>query len=55
MDPDMGAQPDLPDATSQMAALLISPRLYDRVRKMTKRGEEREKERQARGRRWGRG
>ncbi len=55
LDPDAGAQPDIPDATSQMAALLISPRLYDRVRRMTKRTEEREKEREARGRRWGRG
>ena len=55
LDPDMGAQPELPDAASQMAALLVSPRLYDRVRQMTKRGEDREKERQARGGRWGRG
>ena len=55
LDPDAGSQPDLPDATSQMAALLVSPRLYDRVRQMTKRSEEREKEREARGRRWGRG
>ena len=55
LDPDSGAQPDIPDATSQMAALLISPRLYDRVRSMTKRSEEREKERESRGRRWGRG
>jgi prephenate dehydrogenase len=55
LDPDAGAHPDIPDASSQMAALLISPRLYDRVRKMTKRSEEREKEREARGRRWGRG
>ena len=54
LDPDAGAQPDIPDATSQMAALLISPRLYDRVRSMTKRSEEREKERESRGRRWGR-
>ena len=55
LDPDAGAQPDIPDATSQMAALLISPRLYERVRGMTKRSEEKEKEREARGRRWGRG
>ena len=55
LDPDAGAQPDIPDATSQMAALLISPRLYERVRSMTKRSEEREKERETRGRRWGRG
>ena len=55
LDPDAGAQPDIPDATSQMAALLISPRLYDKVRQMTKRSEEKEKEREARGRRWGRG
>lgn len=55
LDPDAGAQPDIPDATSQMAALLISPRLYDKVRQMTKRTDEKEKEREARGRRWGRG
>ena len=55
LDPDAGAQPDIPDATSQMAALLVSPRLYDKVRTMTKRSEEKEKQRQARGRRWGRG
>ncbi len=54
LDPDAGAQPDIPDATSQMAALLVSPRLYDKVRTMTKRSEEKEKQRQARGRRWGR-
>ena len=54
MDPDLGSQPELPDATSQMAALLISPRLYDRVKSMTKRSEEREKE-SGRGRRFGRG
>ncbi len=54
LDPDAGAQPDIPDATSQMAALLISPRLYEKVRQMTKRTDEREKEREARGRRWGR-
>ena len=55
LDPDAGAQPDIPDATSQMAALLVSPRLYDKVRTMTKRSEEKEKQRQSRGRRWGRG
>lgn len=55
MDPDLGSTPELPDATSQMAALLVSPRLYDRVRKMTKRNEDREKEHQARGGRWRRG
>ena len=54
LDPDAGAQPDIPDATSQMAALLVSPRLYDKVRTMTKRSEEKEKQRQSRGRRWGR-
>lgn len=54
LDPDAGAQPDIPDATSQMAALLISPRLYEKVRQMTKRTDEKEKEREARGRRWGR-
>ncbi len=55
LDPDAGVAPDLPDATSQMAALLVSPRLYDKVREMTKRSEDREKQRTARGRRWGRG
>ncbi len=55
IDPDAGSQPELPDATSQMAALLVSPRLYDRVRQMTKRSEEREQERKARRGRWGRG
>ncbi len=54
LDPDAGSQPDLPDATSQMAALLVSPRLYDRVRQMTKRTDDREKERKLRGNRWGR-
>ena len=55
LDPDAGAQPDIPDATSQMAALLVSPRLYDRVRTMTKRSEDKEKQRESRSRRWGRG
>ncbi len=55
LDPDAGATPDIPDATSQMAALLVSPRLYDKVREMTRRSEEKEKQREARGRRWGRG
>lgn len=55
LDPDLGSQPEVPDATSQMAALLVSPRLYDRVRQMTKRNEDREKERKMRGGRWGRG
>ncbi len=36
-------QPEIPDARSQMAALLVSQRLYDRVREMTKRQEERER------------
>ena len=55
LDPDLGSQPDVPDATSQMAALLVSPKLYDRVRQMTKRNEEREKEDKMRGNRWRRG
>ena len=54
IDPDAGATPDIPDATAQMASLLVSPRLYDRVRQMTKRNEEREQERAARGGRWSR-
>ena len=49
MDPDQANQQDIPDATSQMAALLVSQRLYDKVRDMTKRSEEREKA-QRRGR-----
>ena len=49
MDPDQVHHQDIPDATSQMAALLVSQRLYDRVRDMTKRSEEREKA-QRRGR-----
>ncbi len=55
MDPDAGSTPEIPDATSQMAALLVSPRLYDRVRQMTKRSEQREKEHEARRGRWRRG
>ncbi len=55
MDPDLGSAPELPDATSQMAALLVSPRLYDRFRQMTKRSEDREKEQSARRGRWRRG
>lgn len=35
--------PDIPDSRSQMAALLVSQRLYDRVREMSKRQEERER------------
>lgn len=54
LDPDLDSSPDIPDATAQMAALLVSPKLYDRVRNMTKRSEEKEKERQLRGGRWGR-
>ena len=38
-----------------MAALLVSPRLYDKVRTMTKRSEDKEKQRESRSRRWGRG
>lgn len=49
MDPDAAHHQDIPDATSQMAALLVSQRVYDRVRDMTKRSEQREKE-QRRGR-----
>ena len=55
VDPDAGAQPEIPDATAQMASLLISPRLYDRVRTMTKRSEEKGEASQSRGRRFGRG
>ena len=55
LDPDLGSQPEVPDATSQMAALLVSPKLYDRVRQMTKRNEEREKDDKMRGNRWRRG
>lgn len=48
-DLDRGQEaPDIPDSRSQIAALLVSQRLYDRVREMTKRQEERE--RQTRGR-----
>ena len=32
---------DIPDSRSQLAALLVSQRLYDRVRDMSKRQEER--------------
>lgn len=50
-DLDRGQEaPDIPDSRSQMAALLVSQRLYDRVREMTKRSEERERQRQGRAR-----
>lgn len=48
LNPDQASNQDIPDATSQMAALLVSPRIYDRVRGLMKRNEEREQE--ARGR-----
>ena len=51
-DLDRGQEaPDIPDSRSQMAALLVSQRLYDRVREMSKRSEERERQRQGRARR----
>ncbi len=44
-DLDRGQEaPDIPDSRSQMAALLVSQRLYDRVREMGKRQEERERQ-----------
>lgn len=50
-DLDRGQEaPDIPDSRSQMAALLVSQRLYDRVREMSKRSEERERQRQGRAR-----
>ena len=36
---------ELPDARDQMASLLVSPRIYERVREMTKRAEQSEKKR----------
>ena len=44
LNPDEAANQDIPDATSQMAALLVSPRIYDRVRSIAKRSEDRERE-----------
>lgn len=44
---DLDDQPrlePLPDSSSQMAALMISPKIYDRLRDMTKRAEERAQE-----------
>ena len=48
-DLDRGQEaPDIPDSRSQMAALLVSQRLYDRVREMSKRQEDRERQGRAR-------